>query len=122
MLIVGAPPTPDREPRAEPCIGQPVTADMNRLWARWVAANALARAAAMPVIFRGVGAAPAGAGPGQILARLLPAITLAGAVAGAVLGAVPVRLLRRRIAAPPWRGAGTLTIGSSCPPRSTRPD
>jgi hypothetical protein len=60
----------------------------------WVAANAVAWAAGMPVIFLVAGAIPANASAAVIVAAVVAACAGAGAVVGAVHGIWLVGLLR----------------------------
>lgn len=60
----------------------------------WLAANALAWACGMPLVFAAAGAVPEGAAPGLVMAAILLTLAAAGAVVGAVHGVALVVLLR----------------------------
>ena len=82
----------------------------------WIAANAVAWAAGMPVIFAGMDVVAASGGPERFVAAVIT-LAIAGAIVGAIHGLALVRLLRmRRLAteaAPPRQLTRDL-------PRSTR--
>jgi hypothetical protein len=75
----------------------------------WVAANACAWAAGMPVIFLAAGSVPADPSTATVVAAVLVACAAAGAVVGAVHGVWLVILLRRRLPLGAPRGRGPVT-------------
>jgi hypothetical protein len=70
---------------------------LERAW-RWLPANAVAWALAMPVIFLGAGATFPGMDVHRLLLQALAAIAIAGTIVGALHGAALVGMVRGRAA------------------------